>query len=117
LPTFSGGYEHWISFSDLFKVMVHDTETLTDIQKFHYLKSSLTGEAEELVSILAMTSSNYTITWYRLIEKYDNKRLIAARHICHILELKQMNNESSNELAELFNTISNNFNAVEAFED
>jgi hypothetical protein len=98
----------------MFKAMVHDTETLADIQKFHYLKSSLTGEAEELVSILAMTSSNYTITWYRLIEEYDNERLIAARHLRHILELKQMNKESENELAELVNAFSNNVNALEA---
>jgi hypothetical protein len=42
LPTFNGCYEHWISFNDMFKAMVHDV-TLTDIQKFHYLKSHLGG--------------------------------------------------------------------------
>jgi hypothetical protein len=68
LPTFNGGHEHWISFSDMFKAMVHDHETLTDIQICHYLKSSLTGEAGELVSSLAMSSSNYKIAWQRLIE-------------------------------------------------
>jgi hypothetical protein len=98
----------------MFKAMVHDNETLTDIQKFHYLKSSLTGEAEELVSGLAMTSSNYTIAWQRLTERYDNRRLIAACHMRRILELKQMNKESANELAELVNSLSNNISALEA---
>jgi hypothetical protein len=53
----------------MFKAMVHDNETLADIQKFHYVKSSLSGEAEELVSSLAMTSSNYTTTLQRLRER------------------------------------------------
>jgi hypothetical protein len=44
-PIFNGGYEHWISFCDMFKAMVHDNETLADIQIFHYPKSSITGEA------------------------------------------------------------------------
>jgi hypothetical protein len=77
------------------------TRNIADNQKCHKLKSSLTGEAKELVSSLTVTSSNYTIAWRRLIERYDNKRLIAACHIRHVLELKQMNRESVNELAEL----------------
>jgi hypothetical protein len=97
----------------MFKAMVHNNETLTGIQKFHYLKSSLTGEAEEFVSSLAMTSSNYTIAWQRMIERYDNKRLIATCHVRHILELKQMNKESANEIVELVNS-SNNINTLEA---
>jgi hypothetical protein len=49
-----------------------------------------------------------------LIEKYDDKRLIAAHRICHILELKQVNKEPANEVVELVNTFSNNVNALEA---
>ena len=37
LPIFSGRYDHWISFSDMFKAMIHENDSLPEIQKFHYL--------------------------------------------------------------------------------
>ena len=40
LPIFSGQYDRWISFSDMFKAMIHENDSLLEIQKFHYLKSS-----------------------------------------------------------------------------
>ena len=41
LPIFSGQYDHWISFSDMFRVMINENDSLPEIQKFHYLKSSI----------------------------------------------------------------------------
>jgi len=87
---------------------------LPEIQKFHYLKSSLSGEAEHLISNLPMTANNYTIAWKLLVERHENKRLIAASHIRQLLGLKQLHKESANEFAELVNTISNNINALQA---
>jgi hypothetical protein len=114
LPNFSGQYDRWISFSDMFKAMVHENDTLPEIQKFHYLKSALSGEPEGLISNLPMTANNYIIAWKLLVEKYENKRLIAASDIRQLLGLKQLHKESSNEFAELVNTISNNINALQA---
>jgi DUF438 domain-containing protein len=34
-----GQYDRWISFSDMFKAMIHENDSLPEIQKFHYLKS------------------------------------------------------------------------------
>ena len=112
LPIFSGHYDSWISFSDMFKTMIHEYDSLPEIQTFHYLKSSLSGEAERLISNLNMTSSNYTSAWELLVERYENKRLIPASHIRQLLGLKQLHKESANEFSELVNTISNNVNAL-----
>ena len=101
LPTFSGHYDRWISFSDMFKVMIHENDSLPEIQKFHYLKSSLSGEAERLVSNLPMTANNYTIAWKLLVERYENKRLIAASHIRQLLGLKQLYKESASEFCRI----------------
>jgi hypothetical protein len=114
LPIFSGQYDRWISFSDVFKAMIHENDSLPEIQKFHYLTSSLSGETERLISNLPMTPNNYTIAWKLLVERYENKRLIAASHIRQLLGLKQLQKESANEFAELVNTISNNINALQA---
>jgi hypothetical protein len=58
--------------------------------------------------------SNYTSAWKLLVERYENKRLIAASHIRQLLGLKQLQRESVNEFSELVNTTSNNINALQA---
>lgn len=49
LPTFSGAYEEWHPFFRIFDSLIHSNETLNDIQKFHYLKSSLKRDAAETI--------------------------------------------------------------------
>ena len=105
LPIFSGQYDRWISFSDMFKAMIHENDSLPEIQKFHYLKSSLSGEAEHLVSNLPMTANNYTVAWKLLVERYENNCLIATSHIRQLLGLKRLHKESTSEFAELVKTI------------
>jgi hypothetical protein len=96
----------------MFKAIVHENGSLPEIQKFHYLRSYL-SEAERLVSNLPMTANNYTIAWRLLVERYENKRLIAASHIRQLLGIKQLHKEPVAEFSELVNTISNNVNALQ----
>jgi hypothetical protein len=98
----------------MFKAMVHGNDSLPEIQKLHYLRSYLSGEAERLVSNLPMTANNYTIACKLLFDRYENKRLIAASHLRQLLGIKQLHKESAGEFAELVNTISNNVNALQA---
>ena len=114
LPIYSSQYDRLISLSDMFKEMIHENDSLPEIQKLHYLKSSLSGEAERLISNLPMTASNCANARKLLVERYENKRLIAASDIRQLLGLKQFHKESANEFTELFNTFSNNINALKA---
>jgi len=98
----------------MFKVMIHENDSLPEIQKFHYLKSSLSGEAERLISNLPITAKSYTIAWKLLVERYENKCLIATSHIRQLLGLKQLQRVSVNECAELVNTISKSISALQA---
>lgn len=52
LPVFDGDVMQWLPFSDSFTAMIHDNRGLSEIQKFHYLKSSLRGPALEIVNNL-----------------------------------------------------------------
>ena len=114
LPIFSGQYDCWISFSDMFKAMIHKNDNLPEIQIFHYLKSSLSGEAERLISNLPMTTNNYTIAWKLLVESYEYEHLIATSYIRQLFGLTHLHKESANEFAELVNIISNDINALQA---
>jgi hypothetical protein len=40
--------------------MTHDNDSLPEIQKYHYLKSCLSGEDGRLVGSLPITTKNYT---------------------------------------------------------
>ncbi|CAB3221165.1 unnamed protein product, partial [Arctia plantaginis] len=48
IPTFSGSYQQWISFKDLFCEAIHHNKSLPNAQKMQYLKAKLRGEADKL---------------------------------------------------------------------
>ena len=52
LPSFDGEYQNWTPFFEQFMASVDGSTTLPDIQKFNYLKSSLVGEASQLILYL-----------------------------------------------------------------
>ncbi|XP_011702540.1 PREDICTED: uncharacterized protein LOC105458720, partial [Wasmannia auropunctata] len=53
LPTFDGSYEGWLTFKNAFRDMIDSREDLSDIDKLHYLKSALNGEAANKIKIFA----------------------------------------------------------------
>lgn len=61
LPTFSGKYDEWFPFFDTFTSVIHTNASLSCIQKFQYLKASITGDASSVILELpTMTKENYT---------------------------------------------------------
>ena len=69
LPSFSGKYEDWDSFSDLFTTLVHDVPGLSDATKLQYLKLCLRDGADELIKDVATTSASMRVHGrrYRLV--------------------------------------------------
>lgn len=58
LPSFSGDYSDWTSFLDIFSSSINANVNLSDAQKLQYLKSSLKGEALNLIQHFAITNAN-----------------------------------------------------------
>lgn len=69
LPTFAGAYEDWYAFFDMFNSLIHSNQSLNDTQRFHYLKSSLKGDAAEVVSFLEISGNNYADAWSEMIKR------------------------------------------------
>lgn len=40
LPKFNGYYHNWLQFCDKYENLVHENNSITEIQKFHYLRAS-----------------------------------------------------------------------------
>jgi hypothetical protein len=114
LPTFEGKYENWATFENIFKVMVDSQTDITSIEKFSYLLLALKGQAFQLVQGLPITTDNYSIAWNLLVDRYENKKLIAATHVRQLLGLKSISKEDVGEMRQFVNTFCSNSNALKA---
>ncbi|KAH0822603.1 hypothetical protein GEV33_000188 [Tenebrio molitor] len=63
LPTFSGVFTEWITFRDSYNALINDNRDLSDIQKFHYLRSSLKSDALSTIEHLTLSNDNYQAAW------------------------------------------------------
>ncbi|XP_069355024.1 uncharacterized protein [Maniola hyperantus] len=41
LPHFDGDYQHWLEFRDTYLSLIHNNNSISDINKFHYLRAAL----------------------------------------------------------------------------
>lgn len=104
IPTFSGDYQEWMHFKDLFLSMIHNEQGLSDIHKHHYLRSSLKGEAEQVVRHFEITAANYSKAWNALVSRYSNDRVIANTILNRLLNQKKLTYECSKGLKDLLDT-------------
>ncbi|XP_043498455.1 uncharacterized protein LOC122521769 [Polistes fuscatus] len=81
LPQFDGWFEDWPNFADQFQSIISQKVDLPNIQKFSYLKSCLSGKAEDKIRALETTGNNYQVTWNLLEEYYDNPLVLINKHI------------------------------------
>lgn len=67
--------ENWLSFKNAFKNIIDSQSDLSDIDKLHYLKSALVGEAASKVNLFTIDGVNYAEAWDVLVRAYEVKRL------------------------------------------
>jgi len=75
------------------------------MQKLHYLKTSVTGEAALLINHIQIADTNYDAAWKLLNEEYDNPRAIIHAHIHNFTDLPKMKTETAAELKNLRDTV------------
>lgn len=112
LPKFTGSYDDWLSFSEIFKASIHNNRQLSPVQKFHYLMSCVGGPAHQLIKNLSLTPENYDVAWNLLETRYANKRLIAVKHAKEIIYIPSIQRESAHHLVNFINILSSNISAI-----
>ncbi|XP_055691286.1 uncharacterized protein LOC129794555 [Lutzomyia longipalpis] len=95
IPTFSGSYQEWPTFKDIFLTTIGDSKKLPDAHKMQYLISSLSGEAKETVQHMKICDNNYRAAWSLLSEKYDDQCALINDNIQRFLS--QPNIKASSE--------------------
>ncbi|XP_011698874.1 PREDICTED: uncharacterized protein LOC105456492 [Wasmannia auropunctata] len=98
LPEFSGRFEDWPTYRDLFESLVIDEKSLSNIKKFQYLKSSVKGDALQLITSLPVTADNFIRVWATLNDHYENKRLLLKSYLNAFTSLQKMKSESVADL-------------------
>ncbi|XP_008183411.1 uncharacterized protein LOC103309544 [Acyrthosiphon pisum] len=112
-PTFSDMLTQWQSFDNLFTSILSHTPDLPDVERFEYLKMSLTGEALALVLHLTLTATNYTCAWEILRSRYGNKRDLARVHLDSLLATQTVKSKDATSIQQQVNTILENTAALD----
>ncbi|XP_011169519.1 uncharacterized protein LOC105202633 [Solenopsis invicta] len=103
LPFFSGRIEDWPAFRDLFVSILSRHPMLADVERLHYLKTRVQGEAEERSKNLPTTSDNFKRAWAILEERYENKRVLVRSYLSTFSKMSRMKTESVTDLKKLVN--------------
>ncbi|KAM0736437.1 hypothetical protein ACS0PU_010398 [Formica fusca] len=114
LPQFSGDFSAWRPFHDLFSSLVGRNAEISNVEKMHYLRTSLLGEAAQLISNLPVSEDAFASAWDLLVNRYENKRLLISAQVDRLFRTKTISQRSAKELNSLLNNTTEALNALES---
>ena len=80
MTIFSGDKPRWTEFWDSFECAIHTNKKLSDIEKFNYLKSKVSGEAKSAILGFALSKENYKIAVEILKDRFGNTQEVIDLH-------------------------------------
>ena len=103
IPVFGGQIDEWPNFKALFDSLVHNSNLISPVEKFQYLKSYLRLDAASVVENYQLTTDLYYVAYTALEKRYNNKRRLAQLYIDRILDFSK-NSGSNTRNLQLFLT-------------
>lgn len=116
LPRFSGDYYAWGTFRDLFTSLIRHNVELSNVEKMHYLRSSLTGEASRLVSNLSLSGDHFMLAWQTLCSRYNNRRVLIDFQLDRLANIKPIKTKSAQGLRDLSTTLTEVLGALKVLD-
>ncbi|UYV73757.1 hypothetical protein LAZ67_11000773 [Cordylochernes scorpioides] len=83
---------------------IDQNSTLGNYQKLQYLNSALKGNADRLIRAFNISDENYPIAWQTLVNRFDKKSELAFKQIQNLYDLKNVKQESTEDLLDLLDT-------------
>ena len=93
IQPFNGEPTNWLTFWDSYKTAVDDNLSLTEVEKFSYLRSLLIGPALEAISGLALSTANYKQAVDILHKRFGNKQVIISKHMDYLMNLEPVSSD------------------------
>ncbi|XP_072377748.1 uncharacterized protein [Diabrotica undecimpunctata] len=115
-PSFNCEFNKWLEFKDTFEALFHNNLTLSEIQKYHYLRSCLGEEALKIIQSLEFAAHNYQDAWQLLCDRFDNKRLLVNNHLKHLFEIESLPKESAVGLRGLIDYVNKHIRALKTLQ-
>lgn len=116
LPKFDGNYLMWLEYRDTFDSLINSNESISSINKFHYLRASLEGNAAVVIKSIEFTSKNYNEAWGLLCDRFDNKKILINNHLKAIFNFEPIARESHKALRSLIDHITKNLRSLQSLD-
>lgn len=113
IPSFSGKFTDWAAFKDAFESLIKNRHSLSALEKLHYLKSSVEGDANDLICNVPLNATNFDTAWTLLETRYSNTRATVNAHLNEIFSLESIKKESASQLLTLRNVVKRNISALQ----
>ena len=106
IQPFTGELTKWTTFWDSFQTTNDHNTSLSEVEKFNYLRSLLEGPALEAISGLMLNTANYKEAMVVLQKCFGNKQNIIARHLPALLKVDSIASDSNLKgLRRLYDTV------------
>nr|CAH7759089.1 unnamed protein product [Callosobruchus chinensis] len=103
LPDFDGTLENWLEFRDIYESLIHKNKLISEVQRFHYLRSSLTGEPAQLIKGGA---------WDMLVQRYNNDDTLVHNYEKNLFHMEPIAKESSKSMRNMLDFLNKNLRAL-----
>lgn len=104
ITPFTGDYGLWSEWKAMYDSLVHNVETLSDTQKFHYLKRFVDGPASQVLRGWQILGENYQAAYDSLTNIYENKYRIIIAHLEELNNMPKLSLETHEGLRSLVDT-------------
>lgn len=112
LPSFNGDLLHWNELRYSFSSSFHENHSLTNIQKFAYLRPQLSGKAASCIAGLASTS--YTQAINLLKDRFGQTENIAAADFTALMNMKAISGVSPMGLRTFYERVQTHIHGLES---
>ncbi|XGW07579.1 hypothetical protein V3C99_010611, partial [Haemonchus contortus] len=97
LPVFTGDIAKFAEFWDVFDSAVHSNHTIPSTVKFHYLRTSLKGEALSMVAGFEITDANYQLAINILRKTYSRPQFLRVQLSSRLQQLRPATTSALNQ--------------------
>ena len=116
LSEFTGNIIQWVSWWDQYKICIHENETLTDRDRFNYLRMYVKGSARRAIEYIEVSGNNYPKAIEALQRRYGRKRLIVEHLVESLLNIEKKDKVEARSLRGLYDVMVSRYRTLEAYE-
>lgn len=114
VPIFTGAYENWSVFHDIFTAEIHNNPRIDDVERFIYLRWCLRKEAAQVIMYIEITAANYSVAWNSLVARYNHEKvLLVQSHVKELFDLPAVNEEAA-QLRTFIDQLNGHINSLKA---